>query len=60
MFNLKFDINISDLLLIAGIILIAAGIYFVYKPAAIVFIGVSLIVIAFLISPKKKERNEGR
>jgi len=60
LFNLRYDINISDLLLIAGIILIAAGIYIVYRPAAIIFVGISLIVLAFLLTPKQPESKEGR
>lgn len=44
--------ELSDVFLSIGIILIAAGLYFVFKPAAIIFLGISLILLAFLLTPK--------
>jgi len=60
MFNLKFDIGLSDLMLIMGILIIAAGIYLINKPAAVVFVGAALIVLAFLLSPRPPKSDEGR
>ena len=53
MFNLKLKLELSDVLLILGILLVAIGIYQIFAPAAIIFLGISLVILAFLLSPKK-------
>ncbi|KLU64028.1 hypothetical protein DEAC_c40220 [Desulfosporosinus acididurans] len=53
MFNLNFKIELSDLLLILGIALLTIGLYLIYIPASIIFLGTACIVLAFLMSPKK-------
>lgn len=54
LFKLDFKIELSDILLILGVALMALGIYFIFMPAAIIFLGISFITLAFLMTPKKK------
>ncbi|MHB1651400.1 MAG: hypothetical protein ACYCVD_02850 [Desulfitobacteriaceae bacterium] len=53
MFNLNFKIELSDALLILGILILTFGIYLIFLPAAVIFFGISCVVLAFLMSPKK-------
>lgn len=60
MFKLNFKVELSDVLLVFGIALVTLGIYFIFKPAALIFLGFSLVILAFLVSPKpKKESQKG-
>lgn len=60
MFKFNFKIEISDVLLILGIIVSAIGIYLIYKPAALIFIGLSMVILAFMIAPKNKDEGGGK
>ena len=44
----------------AAMLVIAVGIYLINKPAAVVFVGAALIVLAFLLSPRPPKSDEGR
>lgn len=59
MFNLNFKVEPSDVLLILGVILLTVGIYLIYAPASVIFLGVSFIILAFLMSPKKAKQGGG-
>lgn len=59
MFKLNFKIELSDLALILGLLLITFGIYMIYKPAAVIFLGTALILLAFLSVPRERPK-EGR
>lgn len=53
MFNLK-KIDGADVLLVAGIALVAGGIAAIYWPAALIFTGISFGALAFLATPEEK------
>ena len=59
MFNLKINLEISDILLILGIIIMTLGIGLIFIPAAVIFFGLSFIILAFLMSPKKPDQKGG-
>jgi hypothetical protein len=59
LFNLGFKLEISDALLILGILIITLGIYLISLPVAVMFLGFSLVVLAFLMSPKRGSEKRG-
>lgn len=59
MFNLNFKIGISDILLVLGIFIITIGIFFIYKPAALIFLGVAFVFLAFTTyTPPKTDKKQ--
>jgi hypothetical protein len=58
MFNLNFKMELSDLLLLLGILIITVGLYFVYMPAAVIFLGIALVILAFLVAPRPPKDNK--
>jgi len=59
LFNLKINLEISDILFILGIIIMTLGIGLIFIPAAVIFLGLSLIILAFLMNPKKPDQKGG-
>jgi hypothetical protein len=49
----KLTISVPDLLIIAGLAVIAWGLHGIYPPALKVFIGILLIAAAVIIKPVK-------
>lgn len=50
----NLTISIPDLLIIAGLAMVAWGVYAIYPAALKLFIGILMIVAAVLIKPAKK------
>jgi hypothetical protein len=51
--------NKTDLLFIAGLSMIALGVFLIYKPACLVFVGLVLIKIARTVDVEAKQ-SEGK
>jgi hypothetical protein len=50
--------ELSDLLLLLGILIVTVGLYFVYMPAAVIFLGIAFIILAFLVAPRPPKDNK--